>query len=351
MEIHIGIDVGGTFTDLAVNVPGERRLILHKVPSTPDEPDRAIVEGIAQVLAEHRLDPGAVVRLSHGTTVGTNALIQRRCGTVALVTTEGFRDLLEIGRQTRPKVYDIHLDHPPPLVPRRLRYEVGERMRADGAVHRPLDEEGLRAVGGLLRDEGIDCVVVCFLHSYRFPGHERRAVEILAGLLPAGVHVLCSSAVYPEFREYERFSTGVLNGALLTVMNAYLDRFTRNVAALGVPAEPKVSQSVGGLMSVDRARLLPIAASLSGPAAGVLGAAHVAATAGLGDIITLDVGGTSADVSLLKDGRPATVHERMLAGAARSPGSIATGCSRSARTAPAPGPGRPATASAGPMPR
>ncbi|MFO1061128.1 MAG: hydantoinase/oxoprolinase family protein [Dongiaceae bacterium] len=314
MELHIGIDVGGTFTDLAVSVPGEGRLILHKVPSTPDEPDRAIVEGIAEVLARHDLAPGSVVRLSHGTTVGTNALIQRRCGTVAVVTTEGFRDLLEIGRQTRPKVYNIHLDHPPPLVPRQLRFEVAERMRADGSVHRPLDEEGVRRVGRQLRDAGVDCVVVCFLHAYRFPAHERRALALLQEILPERVHLLTSSGVYPEFREYERFSTAVLNGALLTVMNAYLNRFTRNVAALGVRVEPKISQSVGGLMSVERARTLPIAASLSGPAAGALGAARVAEAAGLGNIITLDVGGTSADVSLLKDGRPTEVHERMLAG-------------------------------------
>ena len=137
MDIHVGIDVGGTFTDLAVNIPGENRLIRHKLASTPEEPDRAIVDGLAAVLAEHGLDAASIVRLSHGTTVGTNALIQRRCGTVAVVTTDGFRDLLEIGRQVRPKVYDIHLDNPKPLVPRRLRLEVAERLRADGRVPRP----------------------------------------------------------------------------------------------------------------------------------------------------------------------------------------------------------------------
>ena len=159
-------------------------------------------------------------------------------------------------------------------------------------MHRRLDEDGLRTLARQLCNASIDCIVVCFLHSYRFPQHEKRAVEILRAALPERVHVICSSEVYPEFREFERFSTAVLNGALLTVMNAYLDRFTRNVALLGVPAEPKVSQSVSGLMTVERARALPIAASLSGPAAGVLGAAHVAAMAGLGNIITLDIGGT-----------------------------------------------------------
>ena len=314
MDIHIGIDVGGTFTDVAVNIPGENRLIRHKLASTPDAPDRAIVDGLAQVLDEHGLKAGNVVRLSHGTTVGTNALIQRRVGKVAVITSEGFRDLLEIGRQIRPEVYDIHLDYPKPLVPRRLRLEVRERRRADGGVHVPLDEEGVRKAGRVLAAEDVDCVIVCFLHSYAYPENEARAVEILREVLPEGVHILSSTAVYPEFREYERFSTAVLNGALLTVMDAYLDRFSAAVERLGIPAEPKVSQSAGGLMSVHMTRRLPIRTALSGPAAGVLGAAYRAPAAGYMNVITLDIGGTSADVSVLAGGVPEEVHNRMLAG-------------------------------------
>ena len=314
MEIHIGVDVGGTFTDLAVSVPGENRHIRYKIPSTPDRPDVAIVEGIATVLAEHGLDAGNVIRLSHGTTVGTNALIQRKVGKVAVVTSQGFRDLLEIGRQVRPKVYDIHLDFPKPLVPRRLRFEVRERRRADGSVHVPLDEDGVREVGSLLASEGVDCVAVCFLHSYAYPENEERAVDILRDVLPDNVYVLSSTEVYPEFREYERFSTAVLNGALLTVVDAYLDRFSAEVARLGVLAEPKVSQSSGGLMSVHMTRKLPIRACLSGPAAGVLGASHRAPAAGFRNVITLDIGGTSADVSVLIDGAATEVRNRMLAG-------------------------------------
>ena len=314
MEIHIGVDVGGTFTDFAVSVPGENRHIRYKIPSTPDRPDVAIIEGIATVLAEHGLDAGNVIRLSHGTTVGTNALIQRKVGKVAVVTNQGFRDLLEIGRQVRPKVYDIHLDFPKPLVPRRLRLEVRGRRRADGSAHVPLDEDGVREAGRRLASEGIDCVAVCFLHSYAYPEDEERAVEILREVLPDSVYVLSSTEVYPEFREYERFSTAVLNGALLTVVDAYLDRFSDEVARLGVPAEPKVSQSSGGLMSVHMTRKLPIRACLSGPAAGVLGAAHRAPAAGFRNVITLDIGGTSADVSVLIDGAATEVHNRMLAG-------------------------------------
>ena len=313
-RLHVGVDVGGTFTDLVVTIHGENRTVLHKLPSTPERPDRAIIDGVRQVLAAEGLAAVDVEHLAHGTTVGTNALIQRRGGKVALVTSEGFRDLLEIGRQTRPRVYDIHLDHPKPLVERTLRLEVPERRLADGTVHRALDEARLRDLAQVILRERVDCVVVCFLHSYAWPEHERRAVGILADALPGSVRVIASSSVYPEFREFERFSTAVLNGALLTTMGAYLDRLIEGVSGLGIGTEAKVSQSAGGLMSVEMARRYPVRASLSGPAAGVLGAARRARTAGFSDIVTLDVGGTSADVSLLRDARPTEVHERTLAG-------------------------------------
>lgn len=313
-RLHIGVDVGGTFTDLVVTINGENRTLLHKLPSTPERPDRAIIDGIREVLAAEGLAAAEVSRLAHGTTVGTNALLQRRGGRVALVTSEGFRDLLEIGRQTRPRVYDVHLDHPKPLVERALRLEVAERRLADGTVHRALDEERLRELAEVILREKVDCVVVCFLHSYAWPEHERRAVEVLSDSLPDSVRIISSSSVYPEFREFERFSTAVLNGALLTTMGTYLDRLTEEVAGLGIRTEAKISQSAGGLMSVEMARRFPVRASLSGPAAGVLGAARRAAQAGFRDIVTLDVGGTSADVSLLRDAQPTEVHERTLAG-------------------------------------
>ena len=314
MRVFIGVDVGGTFTDFSVSIPEENREILHKVPSTPAEPDRAIVEGLAEIFRTHRIAPESVSRLAHGTTIGTNALIERRIGKVAVVTTAGFRDLLEIGRQTRPKVYDIHQDHPRAIVPRHLRLEVRERMRADGAVHAPLSESDVTRAGKALAPEQVDCVAVCFLHSHAYPEHEERAAEILRSLLPARTLVITSSSIHPEFREYERFSTTVLNGALLTVMEAYLDRLSRSVAKLGVPVTPSVSQSAGGLMSIETARQLPVRSALSGPAAGAIGAAHRARVAGHPKVITLDVGGTSADVCLLTTGEPEVVHSRRLAG-------------------------------------
>ena len=314
MTVFIGIDVGGTFTDFSVSLPGEKREILHKIPSTPGEPDRAIIAGLRDIFTQYGIGPGSVVRLAHGTTVGTNALIQRRVGKVAVLTTEGFRDLLEIRRQMRPQVYDIHLDHAPALVPRELRLEVRERMLADGKVHKALDEKGVETAALKLAKESVDCVAVCFLHSHAYPRHEERAAQILRKILGHEVAVITSSSVYPEFREYERFSTAVLNGALLTVIDAYLARFAQEVAQLGITAEPTISQSAGGLMSIGMARSFPIRSALSGPAAGALGAAFRARSAGFNDVITLDVGGTSADVALLTRGEPELVHSRTLAG-------------------------------------
>jgi N-methylhydantoinase A len=314
MAVHIGVDVGGTFTDFAVTLPEEGRQILHKVPSTPDQPGRAIIQGVAELLRDHNLDPTQIIHFAHGTTVGTNALIQRKVGTVAMVTTAGFRDLLEIGRQIRPKVYDMHQDFPKALVPRWHRHEVPERMRADGTVHVPLDEDAVRRAGEAMAADGVDCAAVCFLHAHAFPAHEERAAEILRDVLGEGASVMTSAEVYPEFREYERFSTTVLNAVLLTVMNDYLDRFTKGLAELGVPSEPTISQSGGGLMSVDYSRRYPIRSALSGPAAGVIGAAYRGSVSGQPNVITLDIGGTSADVSLVSNGEPATVHSRRLAG-------------------------------------
>jgi N-methylhydantoinase A len=314
MTVHIGVDVGGTFTDFAVSIPEKNIQLLYKLPSTPERPDDAIIQGLNHFLTTHNLEPKEIVRFGHGTTVGTNALIQRRVGKVAMVTSRGFKDLLEIGRQTRPKVYDMHQDFPKPLVPRWLRYEVSERMRADGVIHTPLDEPELKEIANILREEQIDCIAVCFLHSHAFPEHEERAAEVLRQNMSGDVSIMTSSMVYPEFREYERFSTTVLNAALLTVMNAYLDRLTKNVAKTGVEAEPTISQSGGGLMSAAYSRQYPIRSALSGPAAGVLGAAYRAKATQEPNIITLDIGGTSADVSLLADGEPSVVHSRRLAG-------------------------------------
>lgn len=307
MSTTLGVDVGGTFTDffLVDHATGATRT--HKVATTPDDPSRAIIEGLGAIA------PGGLAFLAHGTTVATNALIQRRGGKVALITTAGFRDLLEIGRQTRPKIYDLKADHPEPLVPREHRFEVAERVGPAGEVLRPLgDAEIARAVADV-KASGAESVAVCFLFSFLNPEHERKVGRALKAALP-GVEVSLSCEVQPEFREYERLSTTVLNAFLQPVAGRYMARLEAAVGAQAPGAGIGICQSSGGLMSVARAAEMPIRTALSGPAAGVVGAAAAGARSGRGDIITFDMGGTSTDVCLIRDGKAEMAFGRSVAG-------------------------------------
>ncbi len=313
MAWSVGVDVGGTFTDFYAREETTGELRLAKRPSTPDDPARAILEGLAELAEGHGLDLGAVERLAHGTTIATNALIQRKGGKVALLTTRGFRDLLEIGRQTRPHMYDLQKDHPPPLVPRERRHEIGERVTAEGAVVRPLAADELaRAVAAIAAD-GAEACAVCFLFSFLNPEHERQAAAALRRAAP-DLHLSLSSEVQPEFREYERFSTTVLNAYLQPIMADYVGRLETQLAAVAPRASVGINQSSGGLMSPARARAFPVRTALSGPAAGVVGALNAARAAGRADVITLDMGGTSADVSLIRELRADLSFERAVAG-------------------------------------
>ena len=312
--MYVGVDVGGTFTDIAINFGDGENVKFYKLPSSPKSPENAIVLGLTEIFKSYNILPKKIVRMSHGTTVGTNALIEKKSGKVALVTTKGFRDLLELGRQTRPTVYDMHKDHPTPIVDRALRFEINQRTLSDGKTKSKLKEEEIKKLAKKIRKLSIDCVVICYLHSYAFPSDEEKTAKILKTLLPEKVKVLTSSSVYPEFREYERFSTAVLNGALITILSSYLDRLSSKVSEMGIFSDVKICQSSGGLMSSSMAKKFPVRASLSGPAAGVQGAINRSVTAGFNNIITLDVGGTSADVALILDGKPMEVNERLLAG-------------------------------------
>jgi len=308
MSKTIGVDVGGTFTDFFLVNEATGETISHKLASTPDDPARAIMEGLRTLLPD-----GGIAFLAHGTTVATNALIQRRGGKVALVTTAGFRDLLEIGRQTRPKIYDLKADHPEPLVPREHRFEVAERAGPAGEIILPLtDAEVERAIAEVKRS-GADSVAVCFLFSFLNPEHERRMGEALRTALP-GVDVSLSCEVQSEFREYERLSTTVLNAFLQPVAGRYMSRLAAAVDAAAPGAGIAVCQSSGGLMSVERAGQMPIRTVLSGPAAGVVGAVAAGARAGHDDLITFDMGGTSTDVCLVRGGRAEMAFGRSVAG-------------------------------------
>ena len=295
----VGVDVGGTFTDFFARRLEDGATQVYKRPSTPHNPGEAIVRGLEEMAAALDIDPAQIGRLCHGTTVATNALIQRRGGAVALVTTEGFRDLLEIGRQTRPHMYSLQQDHPAPLVPRQRRFEVRERLGPAGEVLTALDGAGLAAVAEAVAASSVQSCAVCCLFSFVDPAHERRIAEALKARLP-GLSLSLSSAVRPEFREYERFSTTVLNAYLQPVIADYLAYLEAETAALAPDAAIRIYQSSGGLMSVETAKAFPIRTALSGPAAGAVGAVHTAKGANRPNVITLDMGGTSADVALIR---------------------------------------------------
>ncbi|HZV08572.1 MAG TPA: hydantoinase/oxoprolinase family protein, partial [Novosphingobium sp.] len=300
MSWFVGIDVGGTFTDFTARNSESGRACVHKRPSTPGNPAEAILAGLDELCAAQGIAPAEISRLSHGTTVATNALIQHRGGKLALIVTKGFRDLLEIGRQVRPLIYDFQADHPPALVPRPRRFEAAERITRDGEVIAPLDEGEIDRLVAQVRAAEVDAVAVCLLFAFVNDGHERRLGAALRKALP-GVHVSLSSEVQSEFREYERLSTSVLNAYLQPVMARYLTDLEAGLAERAPECRLGVNQSSGGLISVERARQFPIRTALSGPAAGISGALDIARRAGVPDVITLDMGGTSADVALIRD--------------------------------------------------
>ena len=313
MTVWVGVDVGGTFTDFVAHDDASGDSFLHKAPSTPDNPARAIINGLAAMMDDHGLVAEDIGQLAHGTTVGTNSLIERKGGRVSLVVTKGFRDLIEIGRQTRPHHFDMHTDHPPPLVPRWRRFETDERVLADGSPRRPLSGGEIDRVVAEAVATGAEAYAVCLIFSYLAPEHENMLGRALAAAAP-DAFVSLSSDVQPEFREYERMSTTVLNAYLQPVMGRYLDHLGAEVEARLPAAEVAINQSSGGLMSLEKARRFPIRTALSGPAAGVLGAVDAARRAGQSDVITFDMGGTSADVAMVRGLQPDYGYSRTIGG-------------------------------------
>ena len=302
MVWFVGVDVGGTFTDFYAFDEDQHLVRIHKRPSTPKNPALAILSGLDDLARDQGVVSDTVARFAHGTTVATNALIQRRGAPVALITTEGFRDLLEIGRQIRPKMYDLKADEPPPLVPRKHRIEIKERIDANGGIVETLEDSAIQKAVETVKASGAEACAVGLLFAFLNPEHERRIGEILKAELP-DVFVSLSSSVQPEFREYERLSTTVLNAYLQPIVTRYMDTLKAGLASRIPRAVIGINQSSGGLMSVGRAGEFPIRTALSGPAAGVVGAVHIAKLAGHDDVITLDMGGTSADVALIRDGK------------------------------------------------
>ena len=310
---RIGVDVGGTFTDV-VCVRDGRAPIVFKVPSTPANPGEAALAAVERLAAEG-IEPGSLGQLAHGTTVATNAVLERKGGRLGLVTTEGFRDTLEIGRQMRQQMYEVRLDPQTPvfLAPRAMRLGVRERVGPDGGIIEPLDEASVRDALDRLVAAGAECIAVCLLFSFVNPAHERRVREIARAEHPE-LEVSLSCEVDPAFREYERTAVTAFDAYIKPTVRRYLTQLAGRLADAGVPAPLQVMQSRGGLASAEIARSRPVRLFLSGPAAGVIGGQATGATAGHDDLITLDVGGTSSDIALVSGAKPLIRSEGVIDG-------------------------------------
>jgi N-methylhydantoinase A len=307
--VQIGVDIGGTFTDI-VALDRAGRLALTKVPSTPKDLLEGIGAAVTQVLALAGARPADVERCIHGTTVATNAILEQKGAVTAILTTEGFEDVLELGRMKRSRMYDLAMDPEVPtfLAPRRRRVGIPERLDARGRILVPLDEDAVRAAVPALRAQAVQAIAVCYLFSFVNPAHERRTREIIAELAPE-ISVSLSSEVDPTFREYERLCVTAFDAYLGPVVKRYLAGLADTLRGLGVPGVPLIMRSRGGIVSAALAAQQPVTLFLSGPAGGVIGAAFAAERSGVSDFVSLDMGGTSNDVAVVRDGTPLLASE------------------------------------------
>jgi N-methylhydantoinase A len=310
---HVGVDTGGTFTDFVALDAVTGDLWTLKVPSVPADPAQAVLHGLGRLGERHQVAPAAIERFIFGTTVATNAILERKGARTALVATRGTRDVIEIQRQWRHRLFDLGLRKPEPLVPRRWRLEADERLAADGSTVTPLAVEEAERVAAAVADLGVEAVAVTLLFSFLSPGHEQRIRDVFHRRAP-DLHVSLSSDICPEFREYERTCTTVMNAYVMPKVDRLVERLERELVAAGLGAGLRIMQSNGGLMSGAQACARPVHTLLSGPAGGVVGAVGVASVAGLRDVITMDMGGTSLDISLVRGGRVALSPEGRLGG-------------------------------------
>jgi N-methylhydantoinase A len=292
--LWLGADVGGSFTDLVLFDPATGRLDVLKTPSTPSNQAEGVLAGMRKLGVEAK----TLSRMAHGTTVATNTALERDGARLAILTTAGHRDVLVVGRGNRTAMYNIKARPPQPLVPRSQCIEVNERLTVDGSVLRPLDEKEVDAIAARLAEQGVEAVAICFLHAYANPEHEQRCAALIARRLPAEA-VTTSAEVLAEFREYERFSTTALNAYVAPRMRRYLRQLHSRLSQAGMAAPLAIMTSNGGSLPVDRIEAMPVLSMLSGPAAGVIAAAHVGSAAGYCDLISCDMGGTSTDVCLV----------------------------------------------------
>jgi N-methylhydantoinase A len=311
---QIGVDIGGTFTDVVAR-DAQGKLHFVKLPTTRRDESQAVLQSIALMTRDWGIAPEAIARFAHGTTVATNAVLERKGARIGLITTAGFKDVLEIGRQMRHQMYSVilHPETPGFLAPGARRKEVRERIAADGRVLVALDEAEVRAAADALAADGVEAIAIAFLFSFANPVHERRAKEIVAAAHPA-LAIATSHEVDPAFREYERTVVTAFDAYVKPVIDKYLGRLERGLAASRVASPLQVMQSRGGLMVAEVARQRPVRLFLSGPAAGVIGATEAGASAGIGDLITIDIGGTSSDIALIAKGKALLRQEGVIDG-------------------------------------
>lgn len=304
----LGIDIGGTFTDIVLYDHEHGRVYSHKELTTPDEPTQGAMQGVQVLLAREQIIGSQVTRVVHATTLFTNALIERRGAKTGLITTQGFRDTLEMRREFKYDLYDLFIELPTPLVCRELRLEVKERMRADGSVDQPLDEQGVLDAGRALVEKGVDSVAVTFLHSYANAVHEQRARELLEKHFPQ-LYVSISSEVSPQIREYERTSTTTANAYVRPIADRYLASMVERLQDMGIACPLLMMLSNGGLTHVNEARRFPIQLLESGPAAGAIAAAYFSKRSDIASVLAFDMGGTTAKMSIVEDNQPLIAHQ------------------------------------------
>jgi len=300
---RLGVDIGGTFTDVVLETDGKSYST--KVLTTYTAPEDAIIDGMHEVCKKANLGTAAIGQIIHGTTLATNALIERRGAKTAFITTQGFRDVIEMRTESRFEQYDLNLTLPEPLLPRNRRYVVDERMDADGNVLKPINRRDVEALAGELKTAGYESIAVGLLHAYVNDKHERLIAEVLADQLP-GVMVSLSSEVSPQMREYERFNTTIANAYIKPLMKSYLGRLKSRLASEGADCPVFLMHSGGGIMSLENAAEFPVRLVESGPAGGAIFAADIAARHGLDKVLSFDMGGTTAKICLIKNQTPKT---------------------------------------------
>lgn len=310
-SFRLGIDTGGTFTDVALLDENKNEIYITKVSSTPENPNQAVVRGMEKIIKEKNIDPTQVRFFIHGTTVATNALLEKKGASSALITTRGFADVLHIGRQERPNIYDNKVRRPNPLIPRYLRFEVEERLDHKGHVLSELKEKEVEKIASKLTAEGVKSVAVCLLHSYKNPVHEKKIKEIMEG---RNFYITLSSDILPEFREYERMSTTVINAYVMPIMNRYIEILESELKKYHLKSHLYIMQSNGGVITAQDAREVSARTVLSGPAGGTLGSSYTSHLLDRPNVLSLDMGGTSADISLIYNGKPEFTTQSIIGG-------------------------------------